>query len=29
MTAEGRAEALVLAQELFALDDVTTIQGEP
>jgi glutamyl-tRNA reductase len=29
MTAEGRAEALALAQELFALDDVTTIQGEP
>ncbi|MBL4835143.1 MAG: glutamyl-tRNA reductase [Pseudomonas sp.] len=28
MTAEGRAEALALAQELFALDDVTTIQGE-
>lgn len=29
MSAEGRAEALALAQELFALDDVTTTQGEP
>ncbi|MBQ0741733.1 MAG: glutamyl-tRNA reductase [Pseudomonas sp.] len=28
MSAEGRAEALALAQELFALDDVTTTQGE-
>ena len=26
---DSHAEALVLAQELFALDDVTTIQGEP
>lgn len=29
MSAEGRAEALALAQELFALDDVTTTQGKP